>query len=136
MIVLVSGGFDPCHKGHVRLLLAASEYGYVIVALNSDEWLIRKKGYAFMTWDERAEILRSMRMVSAVAAVDDSDGTVCDALRNLQVDIFVNGGDRVSANGKEHDVCAELGIREIFGAGGGKVQSSSELINELVSRLR
>ena len=59
--ILVSGGFDPIHAGHVRMILDCKRYGNVIVALNSDEWLKRKKGYSFMTWEERAEIIREKR---------------------------------------------------------------------------
>ena len=86
-IVAVSGGFDPIHRGHVQMIRESAEYGEVLVILNSDEWLIEKKGYKFMSWDERSEILRSIRGVINVYNVDDSDGTVCEALKHLREDI-------------------------------------------------
>lgn len=131
MIVMVSGGFDILHIGHVRMIQSACCYGDVIVALNSDEWLKRKKGYVFMPWKERAEILEAIRGVYTVTLVDDRDGTVCEALRRIRPDYFVNGGDRISPNPKEHKVCQDLGIQELFGVGGEKVQSSSNLINQV-----
>ena len=64
--VVVSGGFDPVHIGHVRLILAAAEYGDVIVVANSDSWLYRKKGFVFMTWEQRKEILEALKGVVRV----------------------------------------------------------------------
>ena len=130
-IVMVSGGFDPLHVGHARLILGASRYGAVCVALNSDAWLIRKKGYMLMPWEERAEILLMMQHVSRVVAVDDADGTVCVALAALRPDCFANGGDRTAANQFEAAACRVLGIQQLFGIGGGKVQSSSNLIERI-----
>jgi len=125
-MILLSGGFDPVHVGHVRMIKAARTYGKVVIALNSDEWLLRKKGYVFMPWKERAEILRAYRVT--VTWVDDADDTVCEAIERLRPRLFGNGGDRVQANSKEHEVCVRLKIREKFGLGGVKVQSSSELV--------
>ena len=86
--VAVSGGFDPIHVGHVRMILDAASHGDVVVILNSDEWLKEKKGYAFMGWEERAEIIRSIRgVVNVVSTIDDNDGTVCNTLRNLKKDL-------------------------------------------------
>ena len=130
-LVLVSGGFDPIHRGHIALLRAADNIGRVVVALNSDAWLVRKKGYAFMEWEERAAILRACRFVSRVMGVSDGDDTVCHALETLRPGYFVNGGDRTQPNAKEHALCQRLGIRELFNVGGGKVQSSSELIKRI-----
>ena len=79
--VMVSGGFDPVHKGHIRMILEAGEYGDVIVVANSDDWLMRKKGYVFQDWMHRAEILGAIRGVAFVSKVDDSDYTVCAAIR-------------------------------------------------------
>ena len=126
--VAVSGGFDPVHVGHVRMILEAAEVGDVIVIANSDEWLMRKKGYVFMPWKERAEILSSIRGVLKVVTVDDSDGTVCEALRREKPTFFANGGDRKTDNTPEMDVCSELGIGLLWEVGGGKIQSSSELV--------
>lgn len=129
MIVMVSGGMDPIHVGHIYMIEDASLFGDVVVALNSDAWLIRKKGYCFMPYEERARILMEMRRVHSVVPVDDSDNTVCEALRRIRPNCFANGGDRNSANEKEDEVCRELGIIQLFGIGGGKVQSSSALVN-------
>jgi len=132
--VAVSGGFDPIHVGHVRMILDAASHGDVIVILNSDEWLKDKKGYAFMEWEERAEIIRSIRgVINVVSTSDDLDGTVCNALRNLKKDVdldyFANGGDRVLSNTPEMQVCKEMGIKLLWNIGGGKIQSSSKLVN-------
>ena len=79
--VMVSGGFDPIHIGHIRMIRAAAEFGPVVVVANSDDWLMRKKGYVFMPWSERAEILESIKGVSYVVPVDDADDTVCAAIQ-------------------------------------------------------
>ena len=130
--VMCSGGFDPLHVGHLRYLVAAAKYGIVTVVLNSDEWLVRKKGYVFMPWDQRAEIVGGLFCIFVdVAAVDDDDGTICSALRLIKPDILANGGDRTKPNPAEHEVCKELGIEEIFDVGGGKVASSSKLVEAI-----
>ena len=126
--VMVSGGFDPIHVGHVRMIQEAAKHGDVIVVANSDAWLERKKGYVFMPWEERAEIILSMRGVLDVLPVDDSDDTVCDALRRYSPGYFANGGDRKQNNTPEMDVCEELGIEMLWEVGGGKIQSSSDLV--------
>ena len=126
-MIVLSGGFDPLHVGHVRMIEAARTYGRIVIVVNSDAWLLRKKGYIFMPYKERSEILRSIRNVS-VSAVDDADGTVCEALERLRPYYFGNGGDRTTANEKEHELCVRLNIRELFGLGGGKIQSSSALV--------
>ena len=133
--VAVSGGFDPVHSGHVRMILDAASYGDVTVILNSDEWLIKKKGYAFMEWEERAEILRAIKgVVNVVSTSDDHDGTVCNTLRNLKKDVdldyFANGGDRILSNTPEMKVCKEIDVGLLWNVGGGKIQSSSSLINK------
>lgn len=138
-IVIVSGGFDPVHKGHVRMFRHAAclEEGLskVICILNSDEWLIRKKGKPFMDWDGRREVIESIRWVDEVVPVKDDDGTVCEALRRLRSFypterlIFGNGGDRMPGNTPEALLCRELGIETAFNVGGGKIESSSWLIN-------
>tara|TARA_R100000008_G_scaffold79291_1_gene60882 strand:+ start:924 stop:1445 length:522 start_codon:yes stop_codon:yes gene_type:complete len=126
--IMVSGGFDPVHIGHVRMIQEAAQYGNVIVVANSDEWLMRKKGYVFMPFEERAEILHSIKGVRRVEKVDDSDGTVCEALRRIKPTHFANGGDRTNENTPEMDVCEELGITMVWEMGGGKIQSSSDLV--------
>ena len=116
------------HIGHVAMLNEAARLGEVIVALNSDDWLRRKKGYVFMTYEARALILGALWQVSSVVPVDDRDGTVCEALRRERPAMFLNGGDRVEADPTEDKVCRELGIIQRFGCGGGKIESSSRLI--------
>ena len=126
--VMVSGGFDPIHVGHVRMILAASEYGDVIVVANSDEWLTRKKGYNFMPFGERKEIIESIRGVLKVVPVNDQDNTVCAALIEHEPDFFANGGDRKQDNTPEKIVCESLGIEMLWNFGGVKIQSSSDLV--------
>ena len=126
--VAVSGGMDPIHFGHVRMIQEAAQFGEVIVILNSDEWLMRKKGFVFMPWEERAEIIESIKGVRKVVRVDDSDGSVCEALRREKPTYFANGGDRTNKNTPEMEVCTDLGISMLWGIGGGKIQSSSELV--------
>lgn len=128
-VVAVSGGFDPIHVGHVRMIQAAAVLGDVVVIANSDEWLKRKKGYSFMPFDERAEIISALTGVIAVVKADDKDDTVCSTLRELRPDIFANGGDRKVGNTPEGDVCLELGIVMAWNVGGEKIQSSSWLVN-------
>jgi D-beta-D-heptose 7-phosphate kinase/D-beta-D-heptose 1-phosphate adenosyltransferase len=127
-IVCCSGGFDPLTSGHIDYIEDAANYGRVIVILNSDEWLIRKKGYLFMPWPQRAKILCALRAVYGVISVDDSDGSVSSALRHSGASYFANGGDRTADNTLELDVCRELGITPLFNIGGGKTASSSELV--------
>ena len=125
---MVSGGFDPIHIGHVRMILDAAKHGDVVVVANSDDWLMRKKGYIFMSWEERAEILRSIRGVTEVEHVDDSDNSVCEAISRCKPDAFANGGDRKGNNTPEVALCNELDIELIWNVGGGKIQSSSDLV--------
>ena len=129
--VMVSGGFDPVHVGHIRMIREASKYGDVIVIANSDEWLYRKKGFNFMDFKKRAEILDSIKGVLLVDSVDDSDGTVCEAIRRHRPTFFANGGDRGRSNTPEQTVCEELGVELLWGIGGEeKVDSSSDLVKK------
>lgn len=132
--MLVSGGFDPIHIGHVRLIAAAAVHGRVYVALNSDDWLKRKKGFVFMPWEERREILLGLRYVENVMQVDDYDGSVCKAIRSLRPAFFANGGDRDKPDTREAKMCAALRVKQLFGVGGNKVQSSSELVRQHMPR--
>ena len=137
-IIILSGGFDPVHKGHIRMFREAANLGAnVIVGLNSDEWLTRKKGKPFMEWDERAEILESCKFVNQVLPFDDWDDTASDVIFKVcklyykeDVNVyFANGGDRGKGNVPELDVCKGLNVVMLWGVGGGKIQSSSWLIN-------
>ena len=109
--VMVSGGFDPVHAGHIRMIRDAANFGDVIVVANSDDWLFRKKGFVFMTFEQRAEILNAIKGVILVDSVDDTDGTVCEAIRRHKPNFFANGGDRGRGNTPEVDVCNELKIK-------------------------
>tara|TARA_B100000900_G_scaffold415592_1_gene446132 strand:- start:6304 stop:6723 length:420 start_codon:yes stop_codon:yes gene_type:complete len=131
-IVAVSGGFDPIHVGHIRMIRGAAELGNVIVIANSDDWLLRKKGYIFMNWRERAEILQNIKGVVAVYEAKDEDDSVCASLNALKPDIFANGGDRKEGNIPEYRLCEDLGIEMKFGIGGtDKPQSSSWLVEKV-----
>ena len=133
--VMVSGGFDPVHVGHIRMILDASQYGDVIVIANTDHWLHRKKGFVFMEWERRAEILNAIKGVILVDSVDDSDGTVCEAIKKLRPTYFANGGDRGKHNTPEQDVCDELGIEMLWSIGGDeKVAASSDLVKSVVNK--
>tara|TARA_R110002020_G_scaffold421418_5_gene630545 strand:- start:1002 stop:1511 length:510 start_codon:yes stop_codon:yes gene_type:complete len=128
--ICVSGGFDPVHIGHLRMMQEASRYGDVIAIVNSDEWLMRKKGYIFMPFEERCEIIKGFSCVSTTTHVDDADNSVCEALERLQPDYFANGGDRKTNNTPEMNLCEELGISLLWSVGGGKIQSSSTLVTD------
>jgi len=135
--IMVSGGFDPVHIGHIKMIEEAAEWGDVIVVINSDNWLLRKKGYVFMPWSERAHIMRSIKGVTLVTGVDDIDGTVCNAIGYHAPDAFANGGDRKKENTPEMELCDELGIQMLWGVGGkDKPQSSSWLVNKAMEQLK
>lgn len=126
--VTVSGGFDPIHIGHIRMIREASKLGKLIVILNNDAFLIRKKGRAFMPIEERKEILENLKGVDSVFISIDEDDSVCKSLEAIIPDIFANGGDRKDESEiREAEVCKRLGIKMVFNVGGGKVQSSSWL---------
>ena len=130
--IMVSGGFDPLHAGHVKMIEDSSKYGDVIVALNSDDWLTRKKGYYFMKWDDRKYILSNIKGVKKVVSFDDSDGTACDAIEKYRPDYFANGGDRYKENTPEVITCMKIGVETKWFVGGGKIESSSDLIKRAV----
>ena len=131
-LIAVSGGFDPVHIGHIRMIADASRYGDVLVIINSDDWLMRKKGYVFMPFEERVEVMGNIKGVQYVTKVDDSDGSVCEALSRMKPDVFANGGDRKKHNTPEMDLCDHIGIEMMWCVGGSnKPQSSSWLINNL-----
>jgi cytidyltransferase-like protein len=140
-IVLVTGGFDPLHSGHIAYFKAAKAFGSkLVVGINSNEWLIRKKSRAFMDWSERAEIIRNLSMVDEVIAFDDSDGSASDAILQLATKhpeatiVFANGGDRHASNipVAEQRVLGKLtNVAWEFGVGGiDKMNSSSWILAE------
>ncbi len=130
-IVAISGGFDPVHVGHVRYIQEAKKLGdKLIVILNTDDFLTRKKGFVFMPFEERKEILENIKGVDEVIRCIDEDQSVCKTLEMLKPDIFAKGGDRTIDNIPEVDVCKRNNIEMIFNVGGGKAQSSSELVRK------
>ena len=129
--IVLSGGFDPIHAVHIKMIQAATLYGEVTIVLNSDDWLKRKKGYVFMPFTSRSYLLRHIKGVKEVFAVDDSDNTVCEALRRINPDMFGNGGNRTAENTPEVNLCKEMKIDMVWNLGGNKIQSSRGLINTL-----
>ena len=139
-VVLVTGGFDPLHSGHIQYFLAAKQLGdRLIVGVNSDAWLTRKKGRSFMPIEERAAVIQALSMVDAVVAFDndyDADGTckkfIKDTCWNYEEDevVFANGGDRNDSNIPEMEVVAK-NLSFEFGVGGtNKANSSSWILEE------
>ena len=134
VVVAVSGGFDPIHVGHIRMFRAAKKLGdTLVVIVNNDHWLIKKKGRVFMPERERKELIEAIagvdRVVLTTHKKNPSDMSVCAELKHIKPDIFANGGDRKRGNVPEAAVCRSIGSKMIFGVGrGGKVQSSSWLL--------
>lgn len=130
-IVAVSGGFDPLHVGHLELLRAARALGdQLVVILNTDAWLRRKKGYVLMTWQHRAQLIEAYPFVDRVVCAEDDDGTVCRTLEKMQPrpTFFSNGGDRTKDTTPEIALCRRRGIEMRWNVGGGKTTSSSNLV--------
>jgi glycerol-3-phosphate cytidylyltransferase len=133
-VVLVCGGFDPIHVGHIRQFKEAKRLGdKLVVVLNTDAWLMRKKEYVFMPFQERKEILESIKYVDEVVPCIDKDDTVAKTLEHLKPSIFAKGGDRTPENmpRAEIETCDRLGIKIVYGVGGNKIQSSSWLIDKI-----
>ena len=136
-IVLVTGGFDPVHSGHIAYLKAARALGdMLLVGLNSDDWLIRKKGQAFMPWNERLCVITNLSMVDEVYTFDDEDGSARHFIQQVRAHfptselIFANGGDRTKENIPEMDV-KDQNLSFVFGVGGeDKKNSSSWILQE------
>jgi mannose-6-phosphate isomerase len=131
---VVSGGFDPVHRGHINLIHNASAFGEVIIGLNSDEWLARKKGRAFMPIRERLEVLLSLKHIFSVRVFDDTDNTACDLLTDVLTAypehkiVFCNGGDRTPDNIPEMRI-QDPRLEFRFGIGGNsKTASSSDFL--------
>jgi glycerol-3-phosphate cytidylyltransferase len=136
IIVAVCGGFDPIHLGHVRHFKKAKVLGdELMVMLNTDAWLMRKKGYVFMKFEERKEIIESIRYVdSVVPYVETESGSAAKTLEKYRPDVFAKGGDRTIDNLPQDEVetCKRLGIELVTGVGGEKIQSSSWLVDRAV----
>ena len=134
-VVVISGGFDPIHAGHIALIKSARELGdRLIVGVNSDTWLTRKKGAAFMPWYHRAEVVRNLRQVDEVMSWEDHDNSAIGLLERVKREfpsdqiIFANGGDRTAVN------IPEMSVTDVvfkFGIGGeDKRGSSSDFLSE------
>jgi len=134
--IAVSGGFDPLHVGHLRMMYEAAQHGDLTVIINSDDWLYRKKGYVFMPWEERAEIIGAYEFVNKVIQAKDEDKTVVKSLEEIKPDIFANGGDRENTNTPEAKYCKENNIEMMWGVGGDKIQSSSSMVKEVTQKKR
>lgn len=147
-VVAVSGGFDPLHVGHVRLLEAAKRLGdELVVILNNDNWLRAKKGFVFMPEKERTTVIGGLKSVDRVVLTshrpNDTDRSVARELRHVKPHIFANGGDRDKKDAKsktsslnaDQAACEELGTKMVFNVGrGGKMQSSSWLTGRIVGQ--
>jgi D-beta-D-heptose 7-phosphate kinase/D-beta-D-heptose 1-phosphate adenosyltransferase len=136
-IVLITGGFDPLHSGHIAYFKAAKTLGdMLIVGLNSDDWLVRKKGAAFMPWNERLCIINNLSMVDEVYTFNDDDGSAKHFIQQARAHypdaqlVFANGGDRTKDNIPEMDVI-DSNLSFVFGVGGeNKMNSSSWILQE------
>ncbi len=134
-IVLITGGFDPLHSGHIAYFNAAKELGDIlVVGVNSDSWLTRKKGAPFMPISERTTIIQNLKMVDHCLLFDDSDDSAREAIRNVKMlypnsqVVFANGGDRTKENIPE---MTESDVEFVFGVGGkDKKNSSSWILQE------
>lgn len=134
IVVVVSGGFDPIHIGHVRMFKEAKKLGdKLLVIINNDNWLRKKKGVVFMPEEQRKEIIEAMTGVDKVLLTNhpknSKDMSVCCELRKIRPQIYVNGGDRTLDNIPEVATCREIACQMVFNVGkGGKVQSSSWIL--------
>lgn len=136
-IVLVTGGFDPIHSGHIAYINAAKKLGdLLVVGLNSDAWLARKKGQPFMPYKERAAVVFALQNVDGVVQFDDTDNSSRDAIFKIRESypdatiVFANGGDRTKDNIPEMDI-EDDNVEFVFGVGGeNKANSSSWILQE------
>ena len=143
-VSLVTGGFDPIHSGHISYFSRAKDFSdFLVVGINTEEWLTNKKGQYFQSWKERAEIISHLTMVDAVITVpDDDEGSACGAIAKcLEIAdtvIFCNGGDRGKSNTPETDKYGEDPRGQFeFGIGGDdKMNSSSWILKGYFDRQR
>jgi len=142
-ISLVTGGFDPIHSGHIRYFERAKDLSdYLVVGVNTDYWLTRKKGQYFQCWKERADIVRHLNMVDAVISWDDGDDSACGAIEKCldiaQTVIFANGGDRAKGNTPELERFKDDPRVEFVWSVGGdeKMNSSSWILHGYFERQR
>jgi cytidyltransferase-like protein len=139
-VVLVTGGFDPLHSGHIEYFKAAKLLGdHLVVGLNSDQWLTRKKGQPFMPFEEREAVIKELRSVDEVISFNDDDNSACDAIETILLTkasswdlIFANGGDRINTNTPEYEKYKKHPqVKFRWNVGGSdKKNSSSWLLNQ------
>tara|TARA_R100000808_G_C2142285_1_gene150066 strand:+ start:1703 stop:2191 length:489 start_codon:yes stop_codon:yes gene_type:complete len=138
-IYATSGGFDPLHVGHLRCIqetVARAKTDATVVIVNGDGFLERKKGYVFMPHRERMEIIAGIQGVDYVVGWDDGSQTVTGALEILKPNFFAKGGDRSSKKlVPEFELCEKIGCEVLYNVGGGKIQSSSVLVNSFKQAL-
>lgn len=140
---IVSGGFDPIHEGHIAMIKASAAAGDgVILLLNSDEWLCRKKGTNFMSFQTRKIICENLNGVIEVVKFDDSDNSASDGILRARMAypeaelIFANGGDRTKNNIPELPACDACGVVLKFGVGGeNKANASSKILKEYIEKV-
>ena len=131
--VAVSGAFDPIHVGHIAYIREAAKLGdRLVVILNNDIFLLRKKGFVFRPFEDRKEILESIKGVDEVIVSVDDDQTVCKTLELLKPDIFAKGGYRTGPeNIPEVETCRALGCQVVTNVGGGKLRADMELDSKI-----
>lgn len=137
-IVVVSGGFDPIHSGHIEYFKSARMFGMrLYVGVNSDNWLTRKKGNFFMPFEERLKIVQSIRYVDQAMGFNDDDDSAASLIRSIRRDnpdtllIFANGGDRIGGTRQSELEMQEADDKTIFAVGVGgikKMNSSSDIL--------
>ena len=135
VVVAVAGAFDPFHMGHLAHIREARKYGdYLIVILNTDDDVHRKRGFVFMPMGQRYEILKSLREVDEIVICIDGDGTVAKTLEWIKPDIFAKGGDRDKSSmpKNEVDVCKQIGCQIFYGVGK-QLASSTDLLRKIQS---
>ncbi len=149
-VILISGGFDPIHKGHIECIQKANEVAdEVWIGLNNDSWLRRKKGKPFMEQSERKFIMENIKGVSHVYVMNPkihNDDTAIDFIDHARMKYirengdlpkgivaFGNGGDRTETTTPENDVCNTYGIESVWGLGN-KIQSSSWLLEKFSNK--
>jgi cytidyltransferase-like protein len=139
-LVVISGYFNPLHCGHLDYIEAAKELGdYLIVIVNNDDQVKIKGSVPFMNAEDRTRIVESLSAVDAAVVSIDKDGTVVESLAmivehagdEVETVIFANGGDRVAGNTPEEVYCAKNDVETAYNVGGGKTQSSSELLADV-----
>ena len=121
-IVAVSGGFDPIHVGHIRMIQEAAALGdHLVVIINNDHWLKKKKDFVFMPEAQRVEVIEAIAGVDKVVLTDHEedceDMSVCNTLRDVKPHVFANGGDRNNETTPEKEFCKNNNIETLFGIG-------------------